>query len=235
MMQRRPIPHSLSPTEAQALDAQGYRLLRGAVAAAELDVLRELFDQSVIPSDAWPVPRGADWRHALLDHHPLVQRICRAPALLASAWHMLKAPFFFAQVEGREPLPQGGAQLLHRDVETAHASAVVALIFLDPFGPDNGATQLVAGSHTLAAAPHGEAVTLAGAAGDILLFDGRLRHGATCNQSGARRRSLLASYVEAAQLEDYRTTANLRGARMPVEELFVGTRNKLEKRCMVAT
>lgn len=47
-------------------------------------------------------------RHALVDLDPMVQRTCRLPPLLAAAAHMLAGPFLLAQVEGREPLKDGG-------------------------------------------------------------------------------------------------------------------------------
>ncbi|MFV4733710.1 phytanoyl-CoA dioxygenase family protein, partial [Mycobacterium tuberculosis] len=109
-----------------------------------------------------------DWRHALLDLEPVVQRVCRLPIVLSSARHVLGGPFFLAQVEGREPRAGGGAQLLHRDWEAAGVT-ISALAFLDPYGPANGATRVAAGSHRDPGKTD-EAV-LEGNAGDILLFD----------------------------------------------------------------
>ena len=203
-----------------ALDTQGYLLLRGAVPPEGVAKLRQAFDAGVIPSADWPVPRSSEWRHAQLDLDPVVQSVCRLPALIDGVRHLLKQPFFLAQVEGREPLQGNAPQLLHRDGAGFPGQYVAAMVWLDPYDIDNGATQIVPASHRDDCDPSAEALTLTGDAGDILLFDPEVLHGATTNRVGARRRSLLISYAAVSLRDQHQLTESLRNVRMETSETF---------------
>lgn len=201
------------------LQADGFVLLRGVIPADWCEALRAGFDAAVLPNAQWPVPRGADWRHAWLDDSPRVQAVCRLPEVLAAAGALIGERFFLAQVEGREPLPGGGHQGLHRDFSAYRPDdTALAIAFLDDYGPGNGATRVVPGSHRLASfdfADTSAAVQLEGRAGDILVFTADLVHAGSLNVTGGRRRSLLMSYFAEPVHASHLATAHLRNIRMP--------------------
>lgn len=208
------------------LQRNGYALLRGAIPVDWLEALRQTFENRV--TDQWPVPRGRDWRHALLDLDPQVRQVCRLPAVLAVAGALIGERYFLAQVEGREPRMGGGHQTLHRDFSAERPGDTVnALAFLDDYGPDNGATRLVPGSHRMGAgepifdfSDESRAQQLTGSAGDILVFDADLVHGASLNRTGAHRRSLLIGYFAEPRHASHLKTAHLRQVRMEPCEWF---------------
>jgi hypothetical protein len=227
----RPLRHypvsQLDAEFASRLDRDGYLLLRGAIPPDWLPLLRTAFENGELASDKWPTSRGYDWRHALLDLDPVVQQVCHLPMLLAAVHHILQGPFLLTQVEGREPRAGGGAQQLHSDGPGSNEIETVSVIvFLDPFGPENGATRVVPGTQhgggiaLLSSDSHPQAMVLSGDAGDILLFGSTLLHSATRNTSGAPRRSLLLSYAIEAQRESYDKTRALRAVRMDTDVVF---------------
>lgn len=211
---------SASADYLHVLETQGYVILRQAIASDWLAALQQTFDDGILPAEQWPIPRGSDWTHSLLDTDPLVQRLCRIPALLDCIAHNLGEPFFLSQVEGREPRQGNLPQMLHRDGAGAAGRYMAAIVWLDPYGADNGATRIIPGSHRAGADETAEPLVMAGDAGDILVFDPEVLHGATTNSSGARRRSLLISYAAVSLRDQLDGTAALRNVRMDTSEIF---------------
>ncbi|NWE49909.1 phytanoyl-CoA dioxygenase family protein [Pseudomonas gingeri] len=215
-------------TDREQLHRDGYTLLRRVIPAEWLADLRAVFESGVKPPDQWPVPRGMDWRHSLLDIDSKVQAVCRLPQVLAVVGELIAERFFLSQVEGREPLAGGGHQQLHRDLSAQRpGDIVIALAYFDDYGPENGATRIVPGSHRPGPGESPSdfndecgSVQLAGCAGDILVFDADLVHAGSLNASGAHRRSLLISYYAESLYASHLETASLRNIRMDTHDRF---------------
>lgn len=215
-------------TDHARLQKDGYALLRGAIPGEWLPSLRASFDAGVLPSQDWPVPRGPGWQHSLLDLDAKVQEVCRLPILLQAVGALIGGRFFIAQAEGREPLPGGGYQGLHRDLsEQRPGDTVSALAFFDDFSADNGATRLIPATHRpmsnrdpIEADEEHRAQHVQGQAGDILVFDADLLHAGSQNHSGARRRSILIGYFAEHRYAGHLQTAHLRNVRMDTRDRY---------------
>ena len=194
----------LDATQAKTLDEGGYIILRGAIPAGRIEPLRALFERTVLAPELWPQPREHGTRHAVLDGECEAHAVCLLPLVLSCVHHILGRRFFLGNVQGRDPLRGGGYQALHRDWLTPEQPMpyVTGLAFLDPFGPQNGATRIIPGSHrvdddsafSVATLTHPQELIIEGAPGDILLMNGRLVHSGTRNVGGAPRRSLQLDY-----------------------------------------
>ncbi|HTI69753.1 MAG TPA: phytanoyl-CoA dioxygenase family protein [Candidatus Limnocylindria bacterium] len=212
----------------EQLHQEGYAMLRRAIPAERLADLCVAFDAGVKPSDQWPTPRGSGWRHSLVDLDPHVQAVCRLPELLAVVGELIGERFFLSQVAGREPLEGCGHQKLHRDLCAQRpGDTVIALAYFDDYGPWNGATRIVPGSHRQAPGEtpfnfidESRSLQLSGSAGDILVFDADLVHAASLNPTGARRRTILIGYFAEPLYTKHLETANLRGVRMDTSDRF---------------
>ena len=220
--------YELGPEQApdnEKIMRDGFALLRSVISTAELLRLRDAFEAGVKSSDQWPVPRGSDWRHALVDLDPAVQALCREARILTVAGKLIGERFFLSQVEGREPLAGGGQQALHRDLSAKRpGDTAVALAFLDDFSAENGATRLVPGSHkgtgNAWSTDASHVLQLSGSAGDVVVLDADLLHAASCNRSGERRRALLINYFAEPLYASHRQTLALRNIRMDTSQMF---------------
>ena len=199
-------PGALSATQCRALDEQGYLILASAVRADELSRLRAAFDLAC--EEEGVTPQGTRHPKTLLGRDAGFRRLLAHPPLLAAVRHVLGRPFRAVAVAGRDPLPGFGQQGLHIDCvdpgPTAPYQAVTALVLIDPFEEENGATRLVPGSHRFRRPPprafadparrHPDEVVVTAPPGSVLAFNGHLWHGGTRNRSGGHRRVLQCAF-----------------------------------------
>ena len=182
------------------LDERGYTVLGNVLDAGVVDRARAALERHAAAN-----ADDADLRLA----DDALEVAYMRPAVLASAWHVLKRPFRVFQLASRNPRAGYGQQGLHTDWmprQPRDAFAVVtALWLLDEFASDNGATRVVPGSHLdprplpkslqAPAGSHPEEITIRASAGSLLVFNGHLWHSGTRNVSGAPRRVLQCQFV----------------------------------------
>jgi ectoine hydroxylase-related dioxygenase (phytanoyl-CoA dioxygenase family) len=148
--------------------------------------------------------------------------LCRThPRVLAALGVLLDEDIHVRWLHGRSPPRGHGRQGLHVDWSkpTPPERQILANAFwvLDDMDRDNGATRIVPGSHRWARMPRGqyaqpqghhpEERVLEARAGDVLVFSSHLWHAGACNESGRRRRVVLAQFCRrelASMNEAYR-------------------------------
>lgn len=140
-------------------------------------------------------------------HDPTLQ-VQETPAILEVVRTIIGREFGVLFTGTREPTLGRGQQGLHQDAvrrapgEASYVATV--LLFLDDFGPCNGATGLIPGSHQWPQAlpkpqqqpqaRHPDEIQVSGQAGDALIFDGHLWHRGRENHSGAPRRAIQVQF-----------------------------------------
>ncbi len=226
-MNRDPQPHL------DDLATVGYTVLRGEVPAAEaeriLDSMRRLHDARGRLSDQdqpmlnrghgmiYNMQREAvDYPRTFLGN-PMVMAVLRG--LLNDIWYKQipqdRPNFIMRSIIGRSSGP--GTLPLHIDsfIPSSGATcfACQAALVLEDQTPERGCTVVVPGSHLFDRyADQGamaDAVPLPTTAGDVVIWDSRLWHGALGNTTGQSRWSLIGTFVRWWIKQNYDMTGAL--------------------------
>ena len=125
-------------------------------------------------------------------------------------------------------LSPGSAGVVHdHHVDLAadrpHGLALAAMVLLDDFTAESGATEFLAGSHR--PGDQGEPVLVLGRPGDVCFFDPRTRHRGTLNRTAAARRAVLLQMVQPWMKQRFDVPAMLAG--LPTEGLEPVVRRRL--------
>ena len=202
---------TLSPREREALDCDGYVVLRDIIDADWLSRLRAAFESGCQKDGGATVAKESGTRHLndLVNRDPVFEGALTNSRVLAGVYHVLRDAFRVGQIGGRDPLRGYGQQGLHADW-TARSKGepfriVTTIWLLDDFTSENGATRLVPGTHQLLAQPpksfadpasrHRDQRIIVAKSGSVLVFNGHLWHSGTANKSSSPRRVLQCSFV----------------------------------------
>ena len=203
LLQRGFVPQPLTPAQCSALDTNGFIILEEVIAPDWLAELRHAFDAifaregdeaGAEVSQVEGVRRLAD----LVNKGTVFDAVYLQPTLLTAVFHVLQRPFKLHSLNGHDPLPGNGLQILHADWGQPTAPGgpyhvVNSMWMLDDFTEANGATRCVPGSHRKPGrvtdymddrlADHPEQVHLTGRAGSVAVFNGSLWHSSYRNDS----------------------------------------------------
>lgn len=143
----------------------------------------------------------------LVNRGPEFDGLYSFDVLIDAGHKVIGQPFHLSTLHARTVRPRTKAQELHVDFpRTDDGWPMLGFIYMvDEFGPDNGATGFLAGSHLWDQAdPHRlddriaareNELVACGAAGSVILFNGSVWHGHLANSTDKPRRSLQGAFI----------------------------------------
>jgi ectoine hydroxylase-related dioxygenase (phytanoyl-CoA dioxygenase family) len=190
---------------ARELERSGYAVIPGRMDEKDLTAARAELSELLASAD-WG--SGFDGNRtkrvfALLAKSRCMDRAALDPLVLDAVEQAIGPGAQFSITFATEVHPGQGAQVLHCDqaiypVPRDRDVMLTAIWALDDFTASNGATVVIPGSHQLAIGKPdpGQAVPVEMPAGSLLLFSGRLYHGAGANTSTQRRLGVVIDYQQ---------------------------------------
>jgi hypothetical protein len=198
----------LPPHAARQLLSRGYVVLPGPSMPSGISRVRSAFDSDVASAEPADVRVSSSTRVTdFVNRSTEFDALYLYPPLLAACCLVVGRPFKLSNTCARILNPGAPAQELHADVEHgADGWPLVGYIWMiDAFGPENGATRFVTGSHLRRQSPEGacggvavdagEPALACGTAGSLIVFNGSVWHGYTANRSAHSRRSVQGHFV----------------------------------------
>jgi len=182
---------------------RGYSVVPAMLEAAHRDRLKAALSRALAEYRPGPTQQSQNDRylmHDLLCRDPLFGHLLEDERLQNLVAPLLGASWILYAFTSSSLPPKGTnyGNRIHVDSPrwvAGYSFNVGVMWALDEFTDENGATQVLPGSHQSAAAPSPEffeqhSVRLVCAAGSMILFDGRLFHRAGDNRTGAWRHAL---------------------------------------------
>lgn len=200
-----------SGAAANAIVEQGHHVLAGALAPEFAEALTAAIDECML---ALEVPLGSNrflGTHTrrlfnLLARDPVFASVPAHEAVLPVVEQVLDTECLLSSLTAIEMNPGETAQPAHADdgsfgLPKPHAAiSCTAILALTDFTLENGATEVVPGSHLLDHSPGrderwgGDRQPIEMSAGSVLLYHGSLWHGGGANRGTSRRLAIVANY-----------------------------------------
>lgn len=198
---------ALPASAAASLDQTGFVVLPGPFSAEQIEAVANAYDTEVQLAAPDDVRVGSTSTRVtdFVNRGPAFDRLYVYPPLLDAAALVVGRRFRLSSLHART-LRVGAAVLdIHVDVERDSLDWPLLgfILMIDAFGPDNGATRFLPGSHQWASSPRGarlqdhaaRLVSACGPAGSLLVFNGSTWHGQGINRSGGPRRSIQGAFI----------------------------------------
>jgi ectoine hydroxylase-related dioxygenase (phytanoyl-CoA dioxygenase family) len=194
---------------AAELDEQGYCLVSGAIEPEAIDALRETLvrvaAEEIANDTDYVYEDGSNQRvWSLLNKGEVFEQLVENETILSLVGHLLGEVFLLSNVNANVAGPGGNPMFLHSDQDYVpapfpeYALVTNAIVFLDEFSAENGATRIVPGSHKLRTRPDysnlPETVPVTGPRGTVMIFHGALWHQTGANTTRAEKRHAILCY-----------------------------------------
>ena len=234
---------TLTTTEKETVDREGYLVLPGILAPAHIDALRDrlaalLTEEGETAGKEVHQEVGTDRLSDLVNKGGVFEVCFTHPRVLAAIAHVLSGDVKLSSLNARAALPGQGLQGLHADwgkpVAPDDYQVCNSIWLLDDFTPENGATRVVAGSQRSGklpgetmphpSAPHTDEQLLLAPAGTVVVFNSHTWHGGTRNQTDRPRRALHSYFTRRGNPQQLNQRTYLRpetAARLSMAARFI--------------
>jgi ectoine hydroxylase-related dioxygenase (phytanoyl-CoA dioxygenase family) len=186
--------------------ANGYTVWNGFLDHQQVDAVREAATALLASEHARPYPKSTRAWDLHLRGEPYVgvltdPRLAALLDILLGERHLL-SDFSLNQVEPGRPIDDWHIDYPYNEMPALVSGSILGLqcvLALDPFDHDNGATQLLPGTHAepkRPSKPYDTPVTFKGEPGTLLVMAAATWHRSGLNQSDSPRTAVLMSFVE---------------------------------------
>lgn len=196
---------TVAEADLAALRRDGYVILPNLLSVEELDEIREAVAPLLDLHGRNQFEGHTTQRvYSVLNKTRACDRIADHPRVLALLDRLFLPNYLLSMLQVINILPGEKAQMLHTDdgfypiPRPREALGAATIWAIDDFTADNGATDIVAGSHLWGQRiPHeSEREPVVMTAGSCVFFPGTLWHGGGANRSDTARLALTAQYCE---------------------------------------